>query len=290
MTLGSLDVVLYTCLFLVPGFIIDDIVNAFCTSKKRDTNIAILRYLMFSVIHCALWAPAYIKLVTLISTAPTTVSWLYIGLVSVVGAFFTGLVLGFMIRGQFLHKIFALLGINVSLSIPTSWDYKFSTIEWTRWVIIYLACDKTVYGLLSTKSYASIDSSERDIYVEKVYTLDENKKWIMQTRSDGMLIPKDQIRFIEILHDNEEAANLAEKGFLFNFKRKNSKKLEDICAHHHSTPPDVDTAAMATPKPAQQEDDDHNLRYQPIYCPVLAQNGKPSENQGTNSTNCSEDR
>ena len=126
--------------------------------------------------------------------------------------------------------------------------------------------------------------------MEKVYTLDENKKWILQPRSDGMLIPKDQIRFIEILHDNEEAANLAEKGFLFNFKRKNSKKLKDILANHTSTPPDVDAAAMAAPKPAQQEDDDHNLRYQPIYCPVLAPNGKPSENQGTNSTYCSEGR
>lgn len=88
MTLESLDVVLYTCLFLVPGFIIDDIVNAFCTSKKRDTNIAILRYLMFSVIHCALWAPAYVKIVTLISTAPATVNWVYVGLVSVTSCYF----------------------------------------------------------------------------------------------------------------------------------------------------------------------------------------------------------
>ena len=251
MTLGSLDVVLYTCLFLVPGFIIDDIVNAFCTSKKRDTNIAILRYLMFSVIHVAIWSWAYASILIDAPVKAANVNWVYMFLLTVVGAFLTGTMLGLLTKEQFLQKLFAKLGIMVAGTIPTAWDNKFSTTEAVRWVIVYLACGRTVYGRLGRGSCASSDPDERDIYLNRVYTIDENNHWIEQPKTDGMLISKAEIRYIEFFYCDKVASDELESGTIFKPSRKKTEELKKIIRDNSKQPPDVGTAAMPDAKPAE---------------------------------------
>lgn len=253
MTLESLDVVLYTCLFLVPGFIIDDIVNAFCTSKKRDTNIAILRYLMFSVIHVAIWSWAYASILIDAPVKATSINWVYMFLLTVVGAFLTGTLLGLLIKQQFLQKFFALLGITVAGTIPSAWDNKFSSMEMSRWVIVSLASDKLVYGRMGRCSCASSNPDERDIYLSKVYTLDANGKWIANPDTDGMLIMKSEIRFIEFIYDMKEVTKELESGSIFRPSRRRTRELEQMIRDHKHLPPDIGTSAMPDPKPAAPE-------------------------------------
>ena len=248
MTLESLDVVLYTCLFLVPGFIIDDIVNAFCTSKKRDTNIAILRYLMFSVIHVALWAWAYAPILTDISSK-ASVNWGNMFLLTVLCAFLTGTLLGLLIKEQVLRKFFGLLGIMVDGTIPSAWDNKFGSMEAVRWVIVALTSDHLVYGRMGSRSYASSDRDERDLYLNKVYTVDANNHWIEQPKTDGMLIPKSEIRYIEFFYCDKAASDELESGTIFKPSRKRTEELMQILKAHSKQPPDVGPAAMPDPKP-----------------------------------------
>lgn len=49
MTVNSLEIVLLTCIFVAPGFIIDGIVNSFCPIEERKEGV----YLLYR--HIFLW-------------------------------------------------------------------------------------------------------------------------------------------------------------------------------------------------------------------------------------------
>ena len=59
-----------------------------------------------------------------------------------------------------------------------------------------------IYGWFSTKSFASSDSDERDIFIERIYSIDDNNNWIENKSIEGIYIPKEQIKTIELLKGN----------------------------------------------------------------------------------------
>lgn len=92
------------------------------------------------------------------------------------------------------------IGFNPIHPIPTAWDFKFSNTTKQTWVIVTLKDGNTVAGLFGYSSFASSDSTERDIYLEKVYSISE-KQWKLVPRSDGILIRNDQVKYIEFFNN-----------------------------------------------------------------------------------------
>ena len=66
-------------------------------------------------------------------------------------------------------------------------------------VIITLQDDSTVYGFYGENSFASSEPDERDIYLEKIYDIDEKNKWIENKECLGIHISQNQIKTIEFL-------------------------------------------------------------------------------------------
>lgn len=196
MTFDSIYTVFYTSLFLIPGYIIEEITASLMPRKKFIEGIIFLRCLAYSILNCAVWSWAYLLVMKEINN-DSAWYWLLGLLITTIGAFILGVLLGVTRKRNIFRKIFNKLGIQIEHPIPTSWDYKFSNTEELRWVIVTLVDDKCIYGKYSLKSFTSSDQDERDIYLEEVYTFGEDGTWSLVPRSDGILIIGNSIKHIE---------------------------------------------------------------------------------------------
>lgn len=197
MLIESFDVVFYTGIFILPGYIINEIIAVFSPQKKVSEGALLLKSLLYSIINCALWSWLY-KIVIDIGIQNTIFYWLILVVITIITAVVLGVVIGLIQYNQLIRKMLAALKIHTEHSIPNSWDYRFSE-KYSTWLIVTLVDGSKIYGWFSTKSFASSDSEERDLYIEKIYSIDDNNNWIEIEGINGIYIPKEQIKTIEFL-------------------------------------------------------------------------------------------
>ena len=200
MTLESLDVVFYTSLFLVPGYVVAEIRGAFCTTQKDETDITLLQYLLFSILNCALWSWLYNMVFQSFAENKTSVYWLLLLAISLVGACITGLFLGLCAHYKIARKLFGKMNVSIHLPEASAWDYKFENLHEGRWVIVTLKSKQQIYGVYGETSFSSSSEGGRDLYLEKTYQFDEGTGWKEMDRTDGVLINKDEISFVEFIN------------------------------------------------------------------------------------------
>ena len=61
-----------------------------------------------------------------------------------------------------------------------------------------------IYGLFSYASFASSDPEERDLFIEKVYSVDKSGRMCEKAEIEGLYISKGQIKIIEFLKESEQ--------------------------------------------------------------------------------------
>ncbi|MBE6087356.1 MAG: hypothetical protein E7206_04750 [Clostridium beijerinckii] len=202
----NFDMLFYTMSFVVPGFIIYYIKAKFTPEKQDNGPNYAIKYIFYSTFNFALISPIvywafkseYYKQHTFRAAG----LWM-------IGMFFCpimlGIILGIANQKEWEKKLLNKLNINPMHRIPTAWDYKFSNIKWGSWIIVTTKEDKRIMGLYSSNSFASSESGERDLYLEKYYTRnEEDNGWDEATNIKGILIKADQIKFLEFLELSEE--------------------------------------------------------------------------------------
>ena len=80
--------------------------------------------------------------------------------------------------------------------IPTAWDWKFSAAE-EQWVLVTLKDGTRFGGFLGSKSFVSSDPGERDVYIEKVFSLEEEDHNWKDVGPKSVLITAGEIKTIE---------------------------------------------------------------------------------------------
>lgn len=194
--INSIDVVFYTAIFLLPGYVVEEIIKSIMPKKQYSDGINFLRYLAYSIVNLALWPWVYFIINKY--TLPTTANyWILLVLATVMTAIITGLVLGLIRKKEIIRKAFSKCGVQIEHPIPTAWDYKFSKTQEARWVIVRLANNEIIYGKFGIKSLASSDDRYRDLYLEEVYVPNKDKEWEISERSDGIWISANEIKSIE---------------------------------------------------------------------------------------------
>jgi type III secretory pathway component EscS len=197
MLIESFDVVFYTGIFVLPGFIINGIIAAFNPTKKLSEGVLLLKSLLYSIIHCAIWSWLY-KIIFEISDKYPKTYWFVLVLITIIVASFLGTIIGLIQQKQLIRKVLSYFKIYILHSIPNAWDYCFSENQ-SVWLIVTLVDGSMIYGQFSNKSFASSDIEERDLYVEKMYSIDDDNNWIEIEGINGIYIPKEQIKTIEFL-------------------------------------------------------------------------------------------
>lgn len=198
MTIGKYEAVIYTVIFLVPGFIIDEIVTALMPTKIYSDATKKLKFIGYSVFNFSIW----IWLFYLIKVNMDNTSWIYLAVLVLsllITSFISGITIGLVRKLELLRKLFIKFNINILHPVPTAWDFKFSEIHEERWVIVTLEDGKYVFGKFGYASLASSEKDERDIFLEETYILGENERWVKRERTDGIWIKASNIKSIEFI-------------------------------------------------------------------------------------------
>lgn len=199
----SIDVVTYSAYFLVPGYLISEIIKHFLPETKVDEFEKTIQCLGYSVLELTLWY-WFFSIIMNKYDKKTYKYWLFLMLAILVTSFITGIVIGLIKQKKPLKCILDCLDIKTDHPIPTGWDYKFFNTETTRWVCICLDNDTYIRGKYGTNSLASSEPDNHDIYLEEVYLKDENGDWKKEERTDGIWVSATGIKWINFYKEEGE--------------------------------------------------------------------------------------
>jgi hypothetical protein len=198
----SLDVIFYTLAFLVPGFVLYATYSLGVPRRDERFELSFLRFLTLSGVNYAAWSWLVYLMVqpTFLQTVPYR-RGILAGLwfvVIFVGPAGLGLLLG---RGSHRTRIRSLLhrlGFRTLHEQPTAWDYFFHSIDRAVFALVTFKDGSTVAGLITSGTFASSQSKERDLYLERVYKVRaQGEPWEETPNSAGVLIRGDEIKHIE---------------------------------------------------------------------------------------------
>ena len=192
----SFDVVFYSTIFLLPGFLMCRVIDISAPTYKEEYGIFVLRCLLLSIVNCA-FSSCVFSLIFKIKEHNVPLFWLSLLVTELVISFFIAFIISIFKQKQLIQRIFRAVGLNPNFSIPTAWDYALSKPE-PRFVVVTLLDGSQVFGLYSGNSYSSSAADGRDLFLEKTYTFKDDR-WYLLHHSEGILISVNQIRTIEFM-------------------------------------------------------------------------------------------
>jgi hypothetical protein len=182
----------------------DVTVSRFFYKKSEQVPLILLRFLTFSCLNYSLWIFPYLLFRDrIILENPVVLAVIFL-VVIFISPLFLGLIFGLANQQQLVEQGLAILGFRTLSGFPSAWDYKFGRINEPLWVLVTLKDGSEVAGRFGKNSFASSESSERDLYIESVYQVLENGPWQPVTATSGILIKAEEIRYIEFLKDTTE--------------------------------------------------------------------------------------
>lgn len=197
MTIENLDILFYTLIFVVPGFIIDSIYRICVPQEDAKGESVILRFLFFSTINYSVVFPLLFWVVEIPyikshENLKLYVILLIIFIVSVVIAF----IISIISNKGWIRTVLQKMGIHTAHVVPTAWDYQFKKEE-PRYLTVYLQDGGIVFGYWGSESFASSIRENKDLFLEKIFDVNEDKEWVENNKNKGIWIPAESIKYIE---------------------------------------------------------------------------------------------
>lgn len=179
-------------LVAAPGIVALYVRSQFISGKMPPVGEGIIAYLVLSIIYLALIYP-----ILRVMPAPDSSPWWSVPgwfLLLFVSPGVFGLLLGLNVRKGWTRRFLAKFRINTVHPMDTAWDFRFAGCD-ECWVMVVLKDDTKWRGRLGPNSFASTETAERDLYIERVYEADHYGRWI--ARESGVWIAHGEIRTIE---------------------------------------------------------------------------------------------
>lgn len=197
---------LYVSCFFVPGIIILFTRAQFITGRLQNFNENAFSYLIITLIYYGFTFP-FIEYALSIKDPKLirVVLWLCIVIFL---PFIFGITIGIFAQKGIFRLFIQKIGINPVHPSPTAWDWWFSRHH-ERWVIITLKDETKFGGYFGRNSFASSDPKERDLFIEKIYVIEDDNTWT-ESGNKGLLVSQQEIRTMEFLpvtseeHINEQ--------------------------------------------------------------------------------------
>lgn len=190
---GSYNSMMLALFLIVPGIVITYFRSLFINGRSPGGGELIIRYFAISAAYQAFAYPVFAW-----ATGPdtSTIRSFWWVLVFILPGL-TGVLLGLEIRHEWVRTRLRRLGVNPAHAIPTAWDWRFGNTD-DVFVFVTLKNETKYAGRLGSGSFVSSDVSERDLYVDQLYSWHEEKEWQPLDRS--ILICGGEISTIEF-HD-----------------------------------------------------------------------------------------
>lgn len=193
MDIWELDKLELFLVFFIPGFISVKVYDLLVPRERRDFSKSLYEIMGYSALNFA--ALSWLIILTLSESFYIDHKfWYFLSL------FFVMFVAPTLWPFVFL-KLSTWTPIAKYIIHPFGkpWDFVFSKNK-GFWVIVHLTNGEKIGGLLSTNSFVSSYPYEEEIYLEKVWKLDEEGKRFIEPieRSKGIIILEKEISRVEL--------------------------------------------------------------------------------------------
>lgn len=199
----NLDNAMMIVIFFCPGLIITYLRMQFLTGRAPKHQEALLTYFIVTIIY---YSAVYTIADLFYKTAGLNIfwrenTWLERAMIVFVIPIIVGITLGASVQNDFARNLIRRLRLNPVHPLGTAWDWSLSKCG-ECYVLVTLKNDIIYRGYIGGNSFSSSTESERDIYLERLYELDNKNGWI-QREGRSILITSGEIRSIEFINLEE---------------------------------------------------------------------------------------
>lgn len=120
---------------------------------------------------------------------------------------FLGVLFGINLRRGWNSAILRRLAMPIVHPTRRAYDYAFGDNRQESFVIVTYADGTVVYGYYGQNSLAASDPDRSDLYLERLYDLDDANRWIPTTPSKSALLSLKDVRSIEFIQSQEEVSD-----------------------------------------------------------------------------------
>ena len=191
MDIWQIDKLTLFLFFFIPGFISIKIYDLLVPSERRDYSKSLFEIISYSAINFA----ALSWLIILIHSENFYINHVILYLFSI----FFILLVAPILWPFFILKLFSWKPIANLIVHPIQkpWDYVFGKKR-PYWLIVHLKDGRKIGGKFDYKSFASSNPAEEQIYLEELWKLDNDGKFLEPVeRTKGIIILSAEILSIE---------------------------------------------------------------------------------------------
>lgn len=192
--------------FAIPGVITELYLRQYRPAKKRSEQLELYIFILYSVIE---WSIFYIVIGIFNKISvyiPQAIITLIPDFLMQYGKY--ALMLIIILCSAYILKKKNRIEPKKLLPLDTAWDSFFLNNPHV-FMEIHLNDGKVIYGEYAENSYASSDSENMDIYLERIFEVDEREQLVFDRNdkpmeingSKGILILKEQIQYIKFFGD-----------------------------------------------------------------------------------------
>ena len=172
---------------IVPGFVAIRVFDLLVPAERRDFSKSVVDVASFGAVNLVIARP----LIRYVDPAAHPIIAYVVGVcIVVVGPAMIAIAWRRLLTAEFLRG-------KVIHPVPTAWDFFFLQAR-ECWVLCHMKSGTKVGGWFGTQSFASGFPQRQEIYVEKLWRVDENGKFIEAVqRSGGAFVRSDECSVLE---------------------------------------------------------------------------------------------
>jgi hypothetical protein len=182
---------------LAPGLLILVIRNRFKSGAVPSFQEQVLAYAVASAAYYAAAYPIFHA-----SNGLLLWHWLWQLLISFLVPCLVGVAVVYFDQSEAFYRACRRMGLRPTHHMPAAWDYAFSRVVKGTYVLVKLQDGTQYAGLMGKTSFASTAETERDLYLEQVWTIPEKGPWVRTEPRRGVLLCGKDIRWVEIFERN----------------------------------------------------------------------------------------
>lgn len=200
MKLENANDLFFVLAVLAPGFIFSAVLSQLVPRRQAGTTeTLILGYLTGTAFNYAICGFPLYQVLThgWLAGKPLAQAIVWFGTIFI-APMVLAIIVGAFIQHDWLSWFFKFIRLRWINLIPTGWDWKFSRTG-ECYVIVTLQNGAVVPAFYGPASMASSDPNQRDLYLERVYTIESDGPWKPVEGSGGIFIEGSQIAYVEFL-------------------------------------------------------------------------------------------
>ena len=214
----TIEALLLVILFVGPGFLCARFVRAEIPSSLTGEKNSIILSMIFSTLIHTILLPYTIFILPNIQEFIASLNqpnnrnnlsfdWLvfcWIVIVLFVAPLVTALALSWLWRFEPMQPFLSKLGMSVTQTIPTAWDWVFLSQTDGCWIVAEMEDGSVVGGEYGAGSFASLSPHRSDLFLEKEYELDENHNFLaVLPDTVGVWINAEKVKHIHLYRVSE---------------------------------------------------------------------------------------